>query len=57
MSKTNKELAVEVWTAILQATATLASSPDFTYVGIPTPEQAVKEISELAVLLSQIEDN
>ena len=54
---TNKELAVQVWTAMLQATATIGSSEKFNCdVIIPSPETAVNEISVLANLLSQIDD-
>lgn len=54
---TNKELAVQVWTALLQATATLAASPNFSVDAvIPSPQRAVDEISALADMLSQIEE-
>lgn len=54
----NKELAVQLYSAILQASATVASSSNaHGTVMIPTHEKAVDEIAELAEMLARIEDN
>lgn len=54
----NKELAVQLYSAILQASAIVASNPNLKgTVSIPTHEKAVDEIAELAEMLSRIKDN
>lgn len=54
----NKELAVQLYSAILQATATVMSNPNFKEtVKAPTREESVDEIAKLTKMLSRIEDN
>ena len=54
---TNKELAVQLYCASLQATATVASNPNFHQtVQIPTNDKMVDEVEKLAEMLSRIED-
>lgn len=54
----NKELAVQLYSAILQATATVVSNPNFKEtIRIPSAEKAVDEIANIAKMLSRIEDN
>jgi hypothetical protein len=55
MPKSNKELAVELYAAIIQAAATVAATTT-AQVAIPTSEKAVEEVAKLAKLLSEIKD-
>lgn len=54
---TNKELAVQLYIAILQANTTLATSPKYAggSIQIPTIENMMKTVSEIANELSAIE--
>lgn len=58
MAKSNKELAVELYSAILNAAATISASPRATAgtVQVPTLESAVDEVAKCAKLLSRIPD-
>lgn len=54
----NKELAVQLYSAILQASATVASNPNaHGKIAIPTYDKAVDEIAQLTEMLSRIKDN
>lgn len=55
---TNKELAVQLYSSILQASATVISNPNYAgkTVKVPTAEEAVQAVQEIALLLSQIEN-
>ena len=59
MSKTNKELAVELYAASLQATATVISNPNVktAEVKIPTLDDMVEQVRLLASKLSMIDDH
>jgi hypothetical protein len=53
----NKELAVQLFSAHLNASALIASNPNFKgTVIIPSLEKTVNQVKELAVLLESIED-
>lgn len=55
MSKTNKELAVELFSAYLQASATLASSPNYQEpIRTPTLDEMVDQVAKLTQKLSSI---
>lgn len=54
---TNKELAVQLYAASLQATATVLSNPNFkNAVATPTADEMVASVAEIAEKLSHIED-
>lgn len=54
---TNKELAVQLYSAMLQSLATMTSSPNFTgSVKTPSYDDALEQIKYLTEKLSQIED-
>lgn len=58
MSKTNKELAVELYSAFLISMGNIASSPNFSgNLKLPTTEQMVDTIKEMTEKLSTIQDN
>lgn len=58
MSKSNKELAVELYSASLISSAILFSSPNFKgVVKVPTDDEMVQQIEKLTVELSAIESN
>lgn len=56
---TNKELAVQLYIASLQANATITSSPQYKggNVHTPTIEKMIKDIGDIAAQLSTIKDN
>ncbi len=54
----NKELAVQLYCAIVQSSAIVASSPNYEgTVRIPTPDEAIDEIALLSKKLSYLQDN
>lgn len=54
---TNKELAVQLYSSLLQARAFVYSNPKFEGpVGTPSFETAVEEIGKLTKLLAAIKD-
>lgn len=54
----NKELAVQLYSAILQASATVASSPNYhVTIKIPSLDDAVDQVAKLTEKLSHVEDN
>ncbi|WP_347002090.1 hypothetical protein [Anaerotruncus colihominis] len=58
MSKTNKELAVELYSAFLISSGTFFSSPNFKgKIAFPTNDQMVEQIRELTMKLATIQDN
>ncbi len=58
MTKTNKELAVELYSAFLISSANIFSSPNFKgTIKYPTNDEMVAQIKELTVKLSTIQDN
>ncbi|MCM1219395.1 MAG: hypothetical protein NC548_33365 [Lachnospiraceae bacterium] len=58
MSKTNKELAAEVYSAFLISAGLLFSDPNCTDpVKLPTTDEMAKEIKNLTEKLSAIPDN
>lgn len=58
MAKTNKELAVELYSAYLKASGSLFASPNFKgKVNFPSNDEMVVQIAELALKLSAVEDN
>ncbi|AVF27765.1 hypothetical protein ERICIV_03399 [Paenibacillus larvae subsp. larvae] len=57
MSKSNKELAVLLYTQSLRGQFTMLSSPNFKgKVEVPSLEQMAQDIAKLTKLLSTIED-
>jgi hypothetical protein len=54
--KSNKELAVELYEALIQARATVAAAASNTNVRIPSTDEVIEEIAELAERLAQIKD-
>lgn len=55
---TNKELAVQLYSAILQCHATVASNPNYRgTLQIPSLDDAVEQVALLAGKLSRIENN
>jgi hypothetical protein len=56
MSKSNKELAVELYCAIIQAAATVAANSNNSAVSIPTAEEAVERVSQISELLAKVKD-
>lgn len=56
---TNKELAVQLYIASIQANATIMTSPNYSggKVKIPTPENMVESVKELTSLLATIDNN
>lgn len=56
---TNKELAVQLYIASIQTNATIMASPNYSggKVKIPTPENMVESVKELASLLESIDNN
>ena len=58
MAKTNKELAVELYSAFLISSGSLFSSPNFKgKISYPTNDEMVAQIKELTAKLSTIQDN
>ncbi len=58
MAKTNKELAVELYSAFLISSGNLVSSPNFKgTVEYPTNDEMVEQVKDLAAKLSTIKDN
>lgn len=58
MSKTNKELAVELYSAFLISMGNIVSIPNFSgTLELPTTEQMVDAIKEMTEKLSTIQDN
>ena len=58
MSKTNKELAVELYSAFLVSSGNILSHPNYNgTVKLPTTDEMVKVIDELAIKLSTIQDD
>ena len=58
MAKTNKELAVELYSASLISSGNIFSSPNFNgTVKIPTNDEMVEQIREIAAKLSTIQDD
>ncbi len=56
MAKTNKELAVELYSASLISSGIVFSSPNFKgTVKIPTNDEMVEQIREIAAKLSTIQ--
>ena len=54
---TNKELAVQLYSAIIQSSATAASNPNcHDRIILPSINDAVAEVAQLAEKLSHIED-
>ena len=54
---TNKELAVQLYSAIIQCAATVSSSPNFKgTVKIPSLDDAVEQVAQLTEKLSSIEN-
>lgn len=54
---TNKELAVQLYSAIIQCAATVSTSPNFKgTVVIPSLDDAVEQVALLTGKLSRIED-
>ena len=57
MAKTNKELAVELYSAFLISSGNTFSSPNFTgTIRFPSNDEMVEQINELTTKLSRIED-
>jgi len=57
MSKTNKELAVELYSAFLIASGSLLASPNFSgKIQFPTTDQMIETIKELQEKLSTLKD-
>lgn len=58
MAKTNKELAVELYSAFLISSGSLLSSPNFKgEIQFPTTDEMVKQVKELTAKLSTVQDN
>ena len=58
MAKTNKELAVELYSAFLISSSNIISSPNFKgTVALPTHDEMVEQVRLLASTLSAIQDN
>lgn len=58
MAKTNKELAVELYSAFLVSSGNLLSSPNFKgKIQFPTNDEMVDQIRELTAKLSTVQDN
>ncbi|WFA10373.1 hypothetical protein [Tissierella sp. Yu-01] len=58
MSKTNKELAVELYSAFLISSGTLFSSPNFKgTVKFPDNDEMIKQVADLTEKLSSIKDD
>lgn len=58
MTKTNKELAVELYSAFLISSGNMISSPNFRgTVKFPTNDEMVEQIKELTAKLSTVQDN
>lgn len=58
MSKTNKELAVELYSAFLISSGSLFANPNFKgAVKFPTNDEMVEQIEELTAKLSKIQNN
>ena len=58
MAKTNKELAVELYSAFLISSGNLLSRPDFEgKINFPTNDEMVEQIKDLAAKLSAVQDN
>ena len=55
---TNKELAVQIYTALLNANAAVFSNPNFGgTAGTPSFDTIEKEVADLTARLSRIKDN
>ncbi len=58
MSKTNKELAVELYSAFLISSGNLFSHPNCSDpIKLPTTDEMAKEVEELTRKLSTIQEN
>lgn len=58
MSKTNKELAVELYSAFLISSGSLLSNPNCPdKISFPTNDQMIEQIKELTAKLSTVQDN
>jgi hypothetical protein len=58
MSKTNKELAVELYSAFLISSGSMFSSPNFNgTIKYPTNDEMIQQVNDLAIMLSRINDN
>lgn len=58
MAKTNKELAVELYSAFLISSGNMLSSPNFKgTIKYPTNDEMVAQIKDLTAKLSTIQDN
>lgn len=58
MGKSNKELAVELYSAFLIASGSIFSSPNFKgTIKCPTNDEMVKQIEELTAKLSSIKND
>lgn len=57
MGKTNKELAVELYSAFLISSGSFFSSPNFKdTIKFPSNDEMVEQIQELTAKLSRIQD-
>lgn len=58
MAKTNKELAVELYSAFLISSGNMFSSPNFKgTVKFPTNDEMVEHIRKIAAKLSTVQDD
>lgn len=54
----NKELAVRLYSSLLQASSVASANPNFHgIVKTPTLDEAVEQVAQLAEKLSHLEDN
>jgi len=57
MGKTNKELAVELYSAFLISSGSIFSSPNFKgTIKFPSNDEMVEQVQELTAKLSRIQD-
>ncbi len=58
MSKTNKELAVELYSAFLVSSGSIYSNPNFkNSIQLPSTDEMAELVKELTAKLSEIQDN
>ena len=58
MAKTNKELAVELYSAFLISSGNLYSSPNYKgTVKLPSVDDMVQQVKELTAKLSSVQDD
>ena len=58
MAKTNKELAVELYSAFLISSGNLYSSPNYEgTVKLPSVDDMVQQVKELTAKLSSVQDD